>query len=83
MQEVIIYDKYDSCVNRVKPCLIQRPNLLTSLKGDALQKEMYVDNFENQHGSVKRYWLVYINKSKHDTYYFEKLLKEGKKKYEK
>lgn len=48
-----------------------------------LSCQIYVDNFENAHGIVKSYWLIYKNKSNHDTYYFEKLLKNGVKKDEK
>lgn len=81
IQEVIVYDQYEACVHRVKPCRIKMP-LISLNQGDLLQRQMYIDNFENSHGSVKRVWLIYINRSEHDTYYFEKLLKEGKKKDE-
>lgn len=80
LQQIVVYDKYDSCVNRVKPCRIQMPLLPNTEK--ALQAQIYIDNFENQHGSVRSHWLIYFNKSKHDTYHFEKLLKEGIKKDE-
>lgn len=75
-QKVIIYDKYDSCVNRVQPCRIKVPKM--GDKDRILNAQIYVDNFFNQHGDVRSHWLIYFNKSKHDTYYFEKLLKGGK-----
>ena len=81
IQKVIEYDKYDSCVQRVKPCRIKVP--LIGKQDYILSCQMYVDNFENAHGIVKSYWLIYKNKSNHDTYYFEKLLKNGVKKDEK
>lgn len=76
-QIVTIYDKYDSCCQRVKPCRISVP-----LFADKLTKQnaqIYRDNFFNQHGNVKRRFLLYRNKSKHDTFKFEKKLKEGTK----
>lgn len=81
LQKVIIYDKYDSACSRVQPCRIHAHTF--GDKNRILQEQMYLDSFYNQHGDVKDYWLVYFNKSKHDTYYFEKLLKGGKKKDEK
>lgn len=81
IQQIIIYDKYSSAVNRVKPCRVSIP--LFASKEAKMQGRIYVDNFVNQNGSVKSRWLIYFNKSKHDTYYFEKLFKKGVKKDEK
>lgn len=75
LQKIVVYDKYESCLNRVDPCRIKIP--LLGDKDRILNAQIAVDKFANQYGSVKSYWLVYINRSKHDTYYFEKLLKEG------
>ncbi len=74
-QVITIYDKYESCLNRVKPCKISVP--LFADQNAKLLAEQYLDNFYNIHGSVKRRLLIYRNKSKHDTYLFEKLLKGG------
>ena len=76
LQFITIYDKYESCVNRVQPCRVSLP--LFNPAGKA-QVDVYKDNFFNTHGSVKNRILLYFNRSKYDTYYFEKLLKEGKK----
>lgn len=76
-QRVLIYDKYESCLNRVQPCRVTLP--LFANKEQKLQYDLYKDNFFNQHGTIESRFLIYRNKSKHDTYYFEKLLKEGKK----
>lgn len=77
-QKIVIYDKYDSCLNRINPCRIKKPNIFMTPEA-RLQRELYLDNFYNQHGVVKPAFLIYKNKSNHDTYYFEKLLKKGKK----
>ncbi len=74
IQGITIYDKYDSCLNRVEPCRIKRPMLN---KDRQQQADLYLDKFYNQYGSIKKRILIYINKSKHDTYYFEKLLERG------
>lgn len=77
IQYVVLYDKYDSCVARVEPCRVRVPIL--AMPARRQQAEMYVDNFRNQHGKVEGHWLFYINRSKHDTYYFEKLFKNGRR----
>lgn len=76
-QGITIYDKYESCLQRCKPCRVSLP--LFPSKEQRLQFKMYIDNFENQHGKIKNRFLVYRNKSLHDTFYFEKLFKGGKK----
>lgn len=77
LQKITIYDKYQSCVDRVEPCRIRLP-LIASAEVRQ-QAELYLDKFFNTYGSVKNHWLLYINRSKHDTYYFEKLFEEGEK----
>lgn len=75
VQSVIVYDKYQSCVDRVKPCRVKsRP--LASSEANATT-DTYLDNFYNQHGSVRRHILIYINKSKHDTHFFKEFFKNG------
>lgn len=73
IQVVTTYDKYQSCVDRVNPCRVRGRLFGTA---DA-QVDIYKDNFYNTHGDVKRHLLIYLNKSKHDTYYFEKFFKNG------
>lgn len=74
IQKIIEYDKYQSCVDRVKPCKIRVPLFNKSAK---TQAKIYVDNFFNTHGNVKSHWVIYHNKSKHNTYYFAELFKRG------
>lgn len=80
IQRITIYDKYQSAVDRVEPCRIRMPLFASSeVRQNAA---LYLDKFFNTYGNVKSHWLIYINRSKHDTYYFEKLFEEGEK-YEK
>ena len=74
IQFITIYDKYDSCVNRVRPCRVSGFSLNPVARSQALT---YRDNFFNTHGSVKNKILIYRNRSSYDTYHFEKLLKGG------
>lgn len=74
LQLITIYDKYQSCLDRVKPCRIRVPMFN---KNAQIQARIYRDNFFNQHGEVHNHILIYKNKSKHDTYLFEKLLSNG------
>lgn len=77
LQKITIYDKYQSAVDRVQPCRIRMPFLA---KAEVKQQaELYLDKFYNTYGSVKNHLLLYINRSKHDTYYFEKLFLGGSK----
>ena len=74
IQLITIYDKYESCVNRVAPCRVSSPFLSAPARA---QVDTYKDNFFNTHGNVKNRILIYRNKSSYDTYYFEKLLEEA------
>lgn len=81
LQSVTLYDKAESCINRVKPCRITVPLFCSSSARSTY--ETYQDNFFNQHGSVKKRLLLYRNLSKHDTYYFKKFFANGGVKHEK
>ncbi len=74
-QSVTVYDKAQSCIDRVRPCRVKVPMFNKQAKMNA---NIYRDQFYNTHGTVKDMLLIYRNKSKHDTYYFEKLMKEVK-----
>ncbi len=80
IQRITIYDKYQSCLDRVEPCRISVPLLAKrEVKQNA---ELYLDKFRNSYGTIKNRMLIYINKSSYDTYYFEKLFLKGDKKNE-
>lgn len=72
IQKITIYDKYQSCLDRVEPCRIRVPTFAS--KEVKLNAKMYLDKFYNSYGSIKNRRLIYINKSCYDTYYFKKLL---------
>ena len=69
------YDKADSCAQRVKPCRIRVP--LFASKELKLQVRMYRDKFYNQHGTVKKYYYFFVNRSKHDSRAFKHMLENG------
>lgn len=76
-QKITLYDKYQSCLDRVEPCRITVPMMAKrEVKQNA---QIYLDKFRNTYGRIRTRLLIYVNKSKHDTYYFEKLFKEGKR----
>ena len=72
IQIITIYDKYNSCLNRVKPCRVRVP--LLGDKNARMNAKIYRDKWENENGIVKRRLLIYKNKSKHNTLYFGDLL---------
>lgn len=77
-QRIIIYDKYDSCVNRVQPFKPIRAPLLARKEARALymsKNEELKRSFFERNGLVKKGFLIYVNKSSYDTYYFDKLLR--------
>ena len=73
-QSVTLYDKYQSAVDRVKPCRVRVPLFNKEAKVSAI---VYRDDFFNKHGKVRKKFLFYRNKSKHDSYYFQRLLSKG------
>lgn len=82
IQVVTTYDKYESCINRVKPFKSIRLPLFNKngqreiirAKNEELKRA-----FEEKNGTVKRILLIYKNKSKYDTRLFKSLLKGGVK----
>lgn len=72
IQSVIVYDKAESCQARIKPCRVTRRGFMPNKEADAYI-DIYKDQFFNQHGIVKRRFLIYWNKSKYDTRHFKKV----------
>lgn len=75
LQQIRIYDKYESCVNRVKPfkmktSLFDRNISKTQIK---LAKEQYTCT----HGEIRTKMLFYRNKAKYNTRYFKELLERS------
>lgn len=85
IQIVTLYDKAESCQNRVQP-FRPLPMPLTNKNGSRAliraQNEALKRDFEERNGLVKRYVMIYKNRSKYNTRYFKSLLKGGLK-YEK
>lgn len=77
IQFITVYDKYQSCVDRVKPCKVHVPLFNKEARVNA---QIYRDKYYNTYGEVKNHILIYFNKSKHDTRYFKKLLRGKKEK---
>lgn len=69
------YDKASSCQDRVKPCRVSLP--LFANRDQRLQVQMYRDKFYNTYGTVEKRFYVCINKSKHDSRLFKKMLSQG------
>lgn len=80
-QTLIIYDKYESCLNRVEPYVhIKAPlSINGQVKAEYRSKdELAFREFKERNGSVKRIRITYRNKSKYDTRLFKSLLKGDK-----
>lgn len=73
IQSVIVYDKAQSCQDRVKPPRLSSYGIIKSKEAET-QKDIYLDNHHNVHGLCKRRLLIYLNKSNYDTRHFKKLL---------
>lgn len=77
-QIVTIYDRYDSCVTRVKPFKPLKVPLFNRGGSRALilnENERYKRDFEERNGTVKRVFLLYKNKSNYDTRLFKSILR--------
>lgn len=74
IQKVIIYEKYESAVNRVPPFSLRKP----LINPDRRQLwEIQKTNYQIQHGEVKPRLLIYFNKSKYNTRIFKEMLENG------
>lgn len=70
-QKVIIYEKYESAVNRVPPFYLKRP----LINPDRLQTwQIQKQNYTIAHGEVKPRLLIYRNRSKYNTRVFKEIL---------
>lgn len=74
IQTVIVYEKYESAVNRVPPFRLKRP----WLNRDRLQAwEIQKQNYDIAHGSVVPRVLIYFNRSKYNTRVFKEMLENA------
>lgn len=78
IQKIIVYDKYESCLNRVEPFRPLRAPLLshgTNRGQYKVKNEELLRSFKERNGMVRKYTLIYFNRSKYDTRAFKELLK--------
>lgn len=77
IQTIIVYDEYDSCLKRVEPFRPLRAPLLSMGSARAMYKvknEELLRSFKERNGSVRRYTLIYFNKSNYNTRQFADML---------
>lgn len=77
IQTVIVYDQYDACLKRVEPFRPLRAPLLSIGSARAMYKvknEELFRSFKERNGSVRRYTLIYFNKSNYNTRQFAEML---------
>lgn len=75
VQKVIVYDKYESCLNRVSPYVHVKAPLIGHRAEYKSRDDIAYREFVERNGSVKSYLCLYLNKSKYDTRLFKKLLR--------
>lgn len=76
IQNVRIYERYQSCVDRVPPYRVPQPLFSFERR---FQWKMDKQRYDIQHGEIRSRWLIYLNKSTYDTRVFKEMLKNGKK----
>lgn len=76
VQNVRIYEKYQSCVDRVPPYRVPQPWFSLERR---FQWKMDKQRYDIAHGEIRSRWLIYFNKSTYDTRVFKEMLKNGKK----
>jgi hypothetical protein len=79
-QSVIIYDKYQSCLDRVKPYRHMKTPFTLNSQSRAMYKSKDLElhrQFEQSFGKVRKRFIVYRNKSNYDTRLFKSILKGG------
>lgn len=77
IQKVVVYDKFQSCVDRVEPYEHIRIPAFSSreMRANLVQKDEELKRmFKENRGTVKAYTLIYKNKSKYDTRLFKGVL---------
>ena len=77
LQTVIVYDKYQSCVDRIDPFVPTRIPLMCSKESKAALQQTNEEakrRYKEIYGEVKKYTLIYRNKSNYDTRLFKGVL---------
>jgi hypothetical protein len=76
IQKVRIYDKYESCLNRMLPFGVRVP--LFADNNTKMMWKLQRQQYNSTHGTIKERILIYTHKSKYDTRYFKEMLNNGK-----
>lgn len=73
-QKVYIYERYDSALAGIAPFRI--PPRPLGMNADMYRQSVVKarTDFDNLHGTIRKHWLIYFNKSKYDTRHFKTLL---------
>ena len=75
LQQVTIYDNYQSAVERREPLVLPRvPMFALNRRQLLMQREIAVQQFKASHGNIRRGWLIYRHKSDYDTRFFKRML---------
>ena len=74
IQQVTLYELYDSALKRVPPFRLRRPLLNADRR---FQWETQKSQYDIAHGSIQRKLLIYLHKSNYNTRYFKELLSSG------
>lgn len=80
IETVTIYDKYESCANRVEPFRMRLPLFAKKEMKNLLLIEK--EKYRLQHGSIRRGTLFFFNRSKYNTRIFKEILENGRKEKE-
>lgn len=74
IERVTVYENYESAVNRVPP--YRKPRVrMNAERRFSLQMDRH--KYRVQHGDIKRYTLIYFNKSTYDTRVFKTMLENA------
>lgn len=73
IQKATFYDKYQSCLDRVKPYSVRMPIGIGKSQAKTMA-QISKDQYAQTYGYVKNHIMIYRNKSHYDTRYFKSLL---------
>ena len=74
VQQIRIYEKYQSCVDRVPPYFVPRP----LLGADRIQRwQLDYSSYRIKHGLIENHWLIYRNLSNYNTRAFKEMLENA------
>lgn len=74
IQQVTLYELYDSAAKRVPPFRLRTPLLNRDRK---FSWEMEKSKYDISYGSIRSRWLFYIHKSNYNTRIFKEMLSNG------